>query len=501
MSEKKKHRKQELEDFLRYSANNMSGEEKNAFERELQKDPFDEEAMEGFSSLDASTILSDVDELRSKLKERLTGRRSTRMMYFRLAASVALLIMVTGAFYFYFLGRTDKLPAETAVAVKDKSGEEVIQPAEIHTETRIETEAISPSSGQPASPGVSTPISKAHPSQTSPPHGKEVGRPEKKAFSGDISLQETDFDEETEGTPAERPVQLFLSEAAESDDHQGIFEFKQDSRIAESLVPEKEAENPVRVMATKLATEPAHTAQSKDSGKIMIRGLANRGANQLHPWQSKDSLKVTIRGRVISGEDQLPIAGAGIILHGGYHGTITGPDGSFELEVPDTGSIIRAVFIGMEAAEFSAGKNEPKEIVLQPSQLALDEVVVVGYGSTKKTAATGAVSVVKPDENSQSSGYIPAQTVSGPAEFSNYIKSEQVFPEGTGLNRAVVILNFTIDSNGRPENIMVLRSPHEAFSQEAIRLLKNSPDWQPAMSGDIILDESVRVRMVFKKDN
>ena len=60
MSERNKHRKKELEDFIRYSQDQMSDEERNAFERSLQRDPFDAEAMEGLSSITPEEARADL---------------------------------------------------------------------------------------------------------------------------------------------------------------------------------------------------------------------------------------------------------------------------------------------------------------------------------------------------------------------------------------------------------------------------------------------------------
>ena len=63
MSDKKKHRKTDAKDFRKYLGNRMSDEERNAFERELQKDPFAGEALEGLSSLGEEDLQKDLKEL------------------------------------------------------------------------------------------------------------------------------------------------------------------------------------------------------------------------------------------------------------------------------------------------------------------------------------------------------------------------------------------------------------------------------------------------------
>jgi outer membrane biosynthesis protein TonB len=90
MKGKELKRKTGLASFLRYRKNGMAGIERNAFERELQKDHFAEEADEGFSSYDAEMIRKDMDSLQKRLRLRTGPIRSN--IYLRIAASVAVLV-------------------------------------------------------------------------------------------------------------------------------------------------------------------------------------------------------------------------------------------------------------------------------------------------------------------------------------------------------------------------------------------------------------------------
>jgi hypothetical protein len=80
-------------DFFRYRRNEMSGEERNAFERELQRDPFAEEAAEGLNTLSPEEARADLSELRTSLEKRINKR--SRLTFFRIAASVAVLMLIS----------------------------------------------------------------------------------------------------------------------------------------------------------------------------------------------------------------------------------------------------------------------------------------------------------------------------------------------------------------------------------------------------------------------
>jgi protein TonB len=96
MSEKDKNGNDQLSDFLRYRGNEMTNTERNAFERNLQKDPFDEEASEGFEEIDPGLAEKDILKLRKQVKKRTSGKQ--RVLWYRIAASVAVLMILTSIF-------------------------------------------------------------------------------------------------------------------------------------------------------------------------------------------------------------------------------------------------------------------------------------------------------------------------------------------------------------------------------------------------------------------
>jgi TonB-linked SusC/RagA family outer membrane protein len=107
-----------------------------------------------------------------------------------------------------------------------------------------------------------------------------------------------------------------------------------------------------------------------------------------------------ITGRVVDTDNE-PVIGANIKEKGATaNGTVTDAEGNFSLDVADN-AILQVSFIGYITQEVgvssAAGGNHLVIKLLEDTQ-ALDEVVVVGYGTMKKVNLTGAVSVVKSDE-------------------------------------------------------------------------------------------------------
>ena len=99
-----------------------------------------------------------------------------------------------------------------------------------------------------------------------------------------------------------------------------------------------------------------------------------------------------VNGTVVSAEDNEPVIGASVLVVGTNTGTVTDSNGRFSLTVPAGKSTLRITYVGMEPIEVSARPN--MRIVLTSDQKALDEVIVVAYGTAKKSAFTGSAAVV-----------------------------------------------------------------------------------------------------------
>ena len=110
MRGKNKHTKTRLTDFLRYRENKMSDKEKNLFERELQKDPFLEEAAEGISAIEPEYTAKDMDFLYKNLKYRTSGTK--KMTWYRIAASVAVLMIISSVYIVLDRTGTSKVSEE-----------------------------------------------------------------------------------------------------------------------------------------------------------------------------------------------------------------------------------------------------------------------------------------------------------------------------------------------------------------------------------------------------
>jgi outer membrane biosynthesis protein TonB len=405
MQGKDKNRNDQLSGFLRYHGNEMDDRERNAFEKSLQRDPFAEEASEGFAEIDPAVAETDITELRTRLVRKTSGKR--RILWVRIAATLAAVMILTSIF---------------TIDWRKK-------PAEQFTLT-------------PPSPVVSeSPVLREQ-------------SPEKAVMKDQMAVN------------SDKKVQ---SEARELK--------KIASKKEENRSEETPAVNQVVVAVAEVReAEPAMIAEKTTLSTTGHEGVSMRS--------------VPVRGRIISSEDNQPLPGASITIKGTNLGAITDTGGNFRLDVNKTSDkVFVAQFIGMKPKEFKAGEETNLEIKLDPSLPELSEVVVVGYG----------VKDQEMEMAGKSSGYTLPQPVHGKADFDKYIRDNIKRPDNaTSGQRVVVVLSFNVDKTGRPDSIKVVKSLDKAFSDEAIRLLREGPAWKPAMENGEIKRDEARIRIIFK---
>lgn len=125
-------------------------------------------------------------------------------------------------------------------------------------------------------------------------------------------------------------------------------------------------------------------------GKIYLFKAAERTTTSINQQ------KRIITGTVVDPNGEAVI-GANVVVKGTTNGTITDMDGKFSLEVPE-GAMLLVSYIGYGDYETKVGNQSNLSITLKEDSQALDELVVVGYGTMKKKDLTGAVGAVKGDD-------------------------------------------------------------------------------------------------------
>jgi len=120
----------------------------------------------------------------------------------------------------------------------------------------------------------------------------------------------------------------------------------------------------------------------------------------------------TITGTITAESGETPI-GASVQILGTTIGAVTGADGTYSLDVTADAETLVFSFVGMETQEIAIGNQTSIDVVLLESLIGLEEVVVIGYGTTTRKEITGSVASVSSDEFIQGDMASPLGAIQG----------------------------------------------------------------------------------------
>ena len=140
------------------------------------------------------------------------------------------------------------------------------------------------------------------------------------------------------------------------------------------------------------------------------------------------------------------IIGANVLVKGSSLGTTTDFDGKYSLEVP-AGAVLQVSYIGYLSKEVAVGNQSNINIVLTEDTQTLDEVVVVGYGTQRKSDVTGSISVANADDILKTSSFIALAGLKGKASGVNIFTNSG---QPGGATRVMIRGIGTINSSSNP---------------------------------------------------
>lgn len=105
---------------------------------------------------------------------------------------------------------------------------------------------------------------------------------------------------------------------------------------------------------------------------------------------------ITVKGTVIDKEGE-PLIGASVVVQGETLGTATDIDGQYTISAPSDGVLIFS-YVGYETQEIAVDGRTEINVTMAENSVLLGEVVAIGYGTVKKSDATGSVATIKPSE-------------------------------------------------------------------------------------------------------
>lgn len=120
------------------------------------------------------------------------------------------------------------------------------------------------------------------------------------------------------------------------------------------------------------------------SGEVVI-------ISSLQEEITESQQNITVTGRVTSAQDNEGLPGVNVLIKGTTKGAATDMEGNYKIDVPSAGSVLVFNYVGFQAREIIVGNQRAINVKLEADIKALDEVVVVGFGTQKKVNLTGAI--------------------------------------------------------------------------------------------------------------
>ncbi|MBC8152577.1 MAG: SusC/RagA family TonB-linked outer membrane protein, partial [Bacteroidetes bacterium] len=136
-------------------------------------------------------------------------------------------------------------------------------------------------------------------------------------------------------------------------------------------------------------------------------------AENSQPEAGKSVADVTITGRVTDAATNESLAGCSVVLKGTQRGATTDANGDYRIVVPEGNAVLVFGFIGFISQEVTVGTQRTINVALKASASELNQVVVIGYGSTTRRDMTGSVKSVKSAEFNRGIINSPEQLLQG----------------------------------------------------------------------------------------
>lgn len=440
MSEKHNHIDQLTpEILLAYRKGQLTNAQMHQVEKLMLDDPFYSDALEGLEEFTEETINQDLDHLDQRLNDLLESEESP-FPWYKLTAAVVLILVVAGIFWF--------------------QQEESPQPKPIEEWKPANT---------PSSSSIMT---------------------EEEPVEGDSLIIDTTF------IPEIRPGQTLTAEAPtakEEEDNEIEMDetLELDIEISEETVFEETLEVADIQAQKPQVLEVGLPMKSLDKNIDSMENFMKLNSPQLNARQSQVASRAVaselIKGKVTGADDGLPLPQVNVLIKGTTEGVPTNIDGEYAIRVPNGENQTLAFrYLGYISQEIEIGSQKEINVQLEPDVQSLGEVVVTGYGKQE-------------DEEVKRNAF--ARPENGFQDLNRYLRENIQYPEehkGSRIKGNVTVV-FTIETDGRISKIRVNKSLGEAFDQEAIRLIKNGPSWEPATDreGNSIASEmkvSIRFR-------
>ena len=431
-------------DIQRYLRGEMSAEEMHAIENAALDDPFLADAIEGFERAmkeeNEQVIQSDLRRLDKEFRQRLKKPARVvpfaRSKWWQFAAAAVAILIVGIAIYNNRIPQDQNTEQKLAVTEKKKKDTLASQSPEPERSTRPFAVADS-----------QTNTKKKTIAPSPPPKGPDVANPGLPVESRD----------ETGNELSKGKAAGLVIKDAERDDMKSERYEPPRRRQAAAETPVSARESEYNVSATKVPD----SVDAKSSTLI----------SQLNHFS----------GRVVD-PDNKPLSYATLQVMPGRINVITDQAGNFSFSAKDSVVDVQVGMTGFEQRKFRLQNSiASNNLVLEPGNQALDDVVVSGYGTGRKKEAskiTGKVQNAIPEI-----GWI---------EYEKYIEANKKTPVNNPLLKGEVVVSFEVKRTNVLADFKIEKSLWKDHDKEAIRLIQEGPGWK------LLSNKKTRITVIVK---
>jgi len=185
---------------------------------------------------------------------------------------------------------------------------------------------------------------------------------------------------------------------------------------------------------------------------------------------------ITVIGTITDQDSGLPLESVSVTIKGSNIGTSTDKTGTFKLDVPGANTVIIFSLIGYQLQEVKVGSNINFQIGLVSKSQALNEVIVVGYGTQKVTKVSGAIATVKGSDIDKLKPVRAEDALQGRASGVTVVSAGSPGAKPTVLIRGIPSFSGTdptVIIDGSPQTLTDLNSINPA-DIESINVLKDA---------------------------
>lgn len=375
MSKKDIHRNKRDKEILSYLSGDMSDIQKNLFEKDMERDPFLADAVEGMSGINPSELKSDLENLSALL---INKQHKRKPVYYRIAAAVVVLLGIS-----------------SILLVRQLKGPELMSDNLL----------------------------------SAPPASKSIEQEKVVKIVEDITEQEK--------APERENID------------------KEKALVERSKQLEKPADLQNKTVTVEAEAILLDEVLIKDEVPLVMVTDTNSGIIE----RKAIDLNNDIENRV-----------AGVQVE--------------EAKVLTESAVVSERDLNVKSVPLAAKKSLG---AVYKEDIELEEVVEI--------------TATENDDRKESDSYIKASPEIGIRDFRKYIETYIQFPvEWTKSDREVVRIKFRVAADKTLSNFEIVRSSDTLFSTEAIRLIKEGPLWKPAFENGAYKEESVVLRIVFRRE-